>query len=335
MNLSVEKFLGSEGVVLDVRSPGEFSLGHIPGAVNLPLFTDKERAQVGTIYRREGKLNAIRLGWDLVTPKVSELIEEIERAVSDGVAKVHCWRGGMRSEGFAELTKVVGLETVRLEGGYKAYRRWCHEIFERPAEYRIVGGLTGTGKTGILKELEKMGEQILDLENLANHRGSAFGTIGMPDQPTTEQFHNDMAMALARFDPAKPIWIEDESRMIGTCHIPDKFFLKMRNSSLYIVERPLEKRLEILNRVYGVSRPEGFIEAVEKIKKKLGGKKTQDVIEMITDGKLKEACTEVLKYYDSAYKYDVSRRNQKINRIRGDTLDDEEVAKALLLSVKK
>lgn len=330
--IHIEEFLDRKGTVLDVRSPGEFGKGHIPGAINMPLFSDEERAKIGTVYKRQGEQDAVRLGWDLVTPKIPKFIEQIENSMGDGIAKVHCWRGGMRSSAFAELLKATGLETVSLKGGYKSFRRWCNEIFERSADYRIVGGLTGTGKTKILHSLKKMGEQILDLEGLANHRGSAFGTIGMAQQPTTEQFHNAVALTLSKFNPRKPIWIEDESRLIGTCQIHDKLFLKIRNSPLYIIERPLEKRLEILKSVYGEGKPELFIEAVQKIRKKLGGNTTKLIIEDIVNGNLREAAEMVLKYYDSAYRYGLSRRNQKIVEVNVGILNDDESAKTLILS---
>lgn len=329
MSLNITAFLKKEGTIVDVRSPGEYSMGHIPGAINIPLFSDEERAWIGTVYKKQGKSEAVKLGWNLATPKIHSFLERIEQTIMDGAIKVHCWRGGMRSLSFVKLLKTTGVETASLHGGYKSFRRWCRELFIRDANYRIVGGLTGTGKTKILHSLKKNGEQILDLEDLANHRGSAFGMIGMPQQPSTEQFHNEIAMILSNFSPEKPIWIEDESRLIGTCHLPEELFLKIRSSPLFIIEKPLEKRLETLNDVYGKGKPERFIQAVKKIEKKIGSKITKDVIEKIAKGNLKEAAEMVLKYYDSAYTHDLSRRNQKIVKLNLNLLSDDESAKAL------
>lgn len=328
--LRMHEFLDLKGTIYDVRSPGEYVQGHIPGAVNIPLFSDEERAQVGTAYKTQSPKIAIQLGWDIVTTKIENFLETIEQTLGDGVAKIHCRRGGMRSQAFAELFRLAGIETLVLQGGYKTYRNWCNTLFSRQANYRILGGLTGAGKTKILHSLKKMGEQVIDLEELANHRGSVFGMHESIKQPTTEQFHNTIANILSACDPKKPIWIEDESRLIGTCHLPEELFNKMRLAPLVFVEKPLKQRLMNINSDYGAVDPEYFISGVNKIAKKLGGSRTKTIIEDLRTGNLKEAATAVLHYYDAAYTHDLSRRSQNIQHFQADSLSCDEIAAQLI-----
>ncbi|HLG04366.1 MAG TPA: tRNA 2-selenouridine(34) synthase MnmH, partial [Bacteroidia bacterium] len=209
-SLPIDIFLAKKGVlpVIDVRSPGEFAHGHIPGAINLPLFSDEERAKVGTVYKKDGREQAILLGFELVGPKMADFSRKgMELAVAKRIL-VHCWRGGMRSGVVAWVFETVGLEVFTLQKGYKAYRNFVLKEFEKPLNLRIVGGETGTGKTEILHALRKKGEQVIDLEAIAAHRGSAFGALGQPAQPTSEQFENDLHHAISELDPAKIIWIE-------------------------------------------------------------------------------------------------------------------------------
>ncbi len=333
MNISVEEFLNKSGTIFDVRSPTEFSNGHIPGAFNLPLFTDEERSLVGTAYKMQGRTHAFDLGLEFAEKKIPYFIDTIEKCMSRGMAKIHCWRGGLRSAAFAELFKAIGIETATLQGGYKFFRRWSNEMFMREANYHIIGGFTGTGKTKILSELKKMGQQTLDLESLSNHRGSVFGTIETPGQPPTEQFHNSIAFLLAKFDLKLPIWIEDESRLIGLCHVPEALYQQMRSSPLYIIERPIDTRLEILKRDYGSAKPENYLQGVHKIRKKLGNQTADRIIRCITTGNLKEAAKQVLKYYDSAYSYGIRKRHQKITKVSGDSSDCECAETLIKLSI--
>jgi tRNA 2-selenouridine synthase len=327
--LKLSEFLNLPGVLFDVRSPAEYVQGRIPGAINLPLFTDDERTAVGTLYKRSGKSAAVELGLGFAGPKLKDFARTAKEYASAGSAKVYCWRGGLRSASMAWLLNVSGLEAVTLSGGYKVFRRESLETFSRPFHFCVVGGFTGSGKTAILQELKKLKEQVLDLEQIAQHRGSVYGMIGMPVQNSTEQFENEIAAQLAAFDPSTPIWIEDESRMIGRCKIPDPLYHQMNRSPLILIESPLNKRVERLKQDYGDSNPLQLIEATKRIAKRLGGTRTQEIVRLIQAGDLAQAIQISLQYYDSTYNYGLSRRSSPVHRVSSEGLTIEECAKKI------
>ncbi|WP_416670847.1 tRNA 2-selenouridine(34) synthase MnmH [Egbenema bharatensis] len=183
MPLPLSSFLTTPGIILDVRSPAEYEQGHIPGAVSFPLFSNEERAIVGTCYKQQGREQAIELGFEIAGPKCAEFVRRAKGLAPDRLVRVHCWRGGMRSEAIAWILKMAGLRVSVLEGGYKSFRRWVLSCFDQPKPILILGGMTGAGKTVILQELAVRGAQVLDLEALANHRGSSYGNLGLPPNP--------------------------------------------------------------------------------------------------------------------------------------------------------
>lgn len=319
-SVALNDFLKAPGIILDVRSPSEYAQGRIPGAINLPIFTDAERAAVGTTYKQVGKQAAIALGLQIVGPKLADLAATAQQHAKEGYVKVHCWRGGMRSSSAAWLLHTVGLKTITLANGYKAFRRWILEVIKAPRSLHVIGGLTGSGKTDILHALRSSGEQILDLEHLANHRGSTYGMLGMPAQPTNEQFENEIGMQLAVFDSHLPTWIEDESRMIGICKIPDPLFHLMRNSLLFFIERPLSERLSILLNHYGNFDKTVLIAATQRLIKRLGAERTNAICELISKGEPTAAFAMLHQYYDKSYQYGISRRQQPVHYIQGDGL---------------
>jgi len=203
--LNIERFLelAEKHPVLDVRSPGEYKHAHIRGAYSFPLFTDEERKEVGTAYKQQSREEAIKIGFDYFGPKMRKMVEEAESVVrsqsgadselrtpDSRLLLLHCWRGGMRSAAIAWLLDLYGFKVYTLAGGYKKYRNWITETFSFPFQFTILGGYTGSGKTYVLDELEKKGGAVVNLEKLANHKGSAFGNIGMPEQPSQEMFEN-------------------------------------------------------------------------------------------------------------------------------------------------
>jgi tRNA 2-selenouridine synthase len=205
--LDITDFMAlSQGhLTIDVRSPKEFTKGHIPHAVNLPLFNDEERAKIGTLYKQKGKNNAIETGLEIVGPKMADFVRFVKPLAKESKIFVHCWRGGMRSGSMAWLFDTMGYEVFTLKDGYKAYRRQVLEGLGRKARYIIVGGRTGCGKTEILHKLREYGEQILDLEKLANHKGSAFGALGEAPQQGTEQFENNLHFEMSKLDLRRPL----------------------------------------------------------------------------------------------------------------------------------
>lgn len=298
--------------MLDVRSPGEYAQGHIPGAVSFPLFTDDERAQVGTCYKQEGHDRAVELGFALAGGKFAGFIAQAKVLAPDRQVRVHCWRGGMRSGAVAWVLELAGFRVATLTGGYKAFRRWAIAVCQQPCPIVTLGGMTGTGKTDMLTALAQHGEQVLDLEALASHRGSSYGSLGLPPQPTNEQFENRVAIAWAKFDPARPVWIEAESRRIGVCRVPDALFSQMMAAPILQIARPRSQRLALLVEVYGTAEIEALVEATERIRKRLGGLRTQQAIDLLRQRRLAEAFDIVLEYYDKTYQYDLEKRHVPI-----------------------
>jgi tRNA 2-selenouridine synthase len=310
LNLAIESLLKSEYPLIDVRSPAEFLKGHIPGAVNLPLFTDEERAIIGTIYKQESPWLAIQKGMEIAIPKTDLLLQKARQLISDVPLAVYCWRGGMRSQSIATLLRNEGIHTFTLKGGYKSYRRFAENLFSSPLNITLLGGYTGCGKTEILHQLRLTGDQTLDLESLANHQGGSFGHIGQAAQPTTEHFHNLIAWQLFQFDPLRTIWIEDESRTLGSCHLPESLYKQMQKAPHKEVTCSLEERLKRLNKIYGHALPETWKKAISKISKKIGPEQAKKASEFIDSGNLREAALIILNYYDKCYAYARMKRSK-------------------------
>lgn len=307
--LTTAEFLAADGVILDVRSPAEFEQGHIPGALSFPLFSNEERSQIGICYKHEGRDAAVELGFAIAGPRFAQLIATAKQMSPDRQVRLHCWRGGMRSESVGWMLGLAGFRVTTLMGGYKAFRRWALSMFQIPRPIVILGGMTGTGKTDILHELRQQGEQVLDLEAIAHHRGSSFGSLGMPPQPTNEQFENAIALEWSCLDPQRPVWIEAESKRIGLCRIPEALFDQMDASPILEVVRSRQERLALLVEVYGTAATETLITATERIRKRLGGARTQEAIALLQERRLAEAVDLILAYYDKTYTYDLSRRS--------------------------
>jgi len=331
--VSVQEFLelSKQHPVIDVRTPAEFEHGHIPGAVNIPLFNNEERVIIGTMYKQEGKKPAMLKGMELVSPKFSDYLRSAETVSNTGTLLVHCWRGGMRSGGMAWLFEWYGFKVFTLKDGYKSFRRMVLETFKQPRELKILAGRTGSGKTLILKEIEKLGQTIIDLEELAHHKGSAFGTLGETPPPTQEMFENELAVSLLNIPADKKIWLEDESQNIGKRIIPNDLWVQMRAANVYYVDLPLEKRVEYLVKAYGKYSKEELIESIEKIRKRVGFQHSKAAIEAINNGDLKKACEISLVYYDKSYDHGVAKRNSEtIHKKAFAELKPAEIAKAII-----
>jgi tRNA 2-selenouridine synthase len=295
--------------IFDVRSPEEFHQGNIPGAFNVPLFSDVERAIVGTTYTHKGKEAAILKGLEMVGPKLEYFVKTALELAPNKEVLVHCWRGGMRSEAMAWLLQFSGIKTNILAGGYKAYRCYIHEAFTRGPEILVLGGMTGSGKTEMLQYLASQGEQVIDLERLANHKGSAFGALGQDEQSTNEQFENDFAAQWLKLDPAKPVWMEDESRNIGKVIIPEVIFEKMMKSKVIMIDIPFEERVKRLVEEYGAFDKPELAAILEKIRKRVGGDVVNESLNALNTGNIDLAISVILKYYDKTYQYGLMRRN--------------------------
>lgn len=315
MPVSVEKLnvseflrLSAQFPVIDVRSPGEYKHAHIPGAISLPLFTDEERKVVGTTYKQQSREAAIRVGLDYFGLKMRPMVESVIAQCGErGTLLVHCWRGGMRSGAVAWLLDLYGFKVYSLVGGYKAYRNHVLQVFDQPIPLRILGGFTGTGKTELLQQLEKEGDLVIDLENLACHMGSAFGSYKMPPQPTQEMFENLLASELeakkGQLTKGKwpAVWVEDESQRIGNLNLPNAFWQTMREAPIIFLEVAFEKRLNHLVEEYRDCETDKLVASVERISKRLGPLETKTTLEHLATGNRTEAFRILLQYYDKRY----------------------------------
>ena len=332
--ITIQQFLklSTQYPVLDVRSQGEYTHAHIPNAINVPLFTNDERKIVGTAYKQQSREIAIKLGLDFFGVKMKQIVEDVERITTEfykrnakqkdsvpplgggGGILLHCWRGGMRSAAVAWLLDMYGFKVYTLTGGYKAYRNWVLQQFTLPYNFTIIGGFTGSGKTEVLHQLKKEDKIIIDLEALANHKGSAFGNMGT--QPSQEMFENVLSKSLydisctkndenltsTNYQPQTPcIYIEDESQRIGNLQIPSNIWLQMRKSTILFLEIPFEERLDFITAEYGKLNKETLVNAIIRIQKRLGGLETKNAINHLLENNTKESFRILLTYYDKWY----------------------------------
>ncbi len=331
-NISIHDHLSLSAPLIDVRSPGEFAQGHIPGAVNVPLFSNDERAHIGTVYVRRSRDEAMQIGYNYANPKKQWFIDEVRKAAPDGPVVIHCWRGGMRSRLFAEHLHENGFQNVSvITGGYKSWRRLLNEHWKKSHQLIILGGYTGSGKTPVIKMLTALGQQAVDLEALACHKGSAFGAIGQKPQPTTEQFENDLYNVWRHFDPALPVWLEDESRNIGHVQLPASLFSQMRNAVTFFLDIPRNVRAEYLVQDYAAASIDDLKESVLKISKRLGGQNVNLALQWLDEGKLYDVAYLSLSYYDKAYQRGLEfHDNKKVLMISADSIDAEKNTELIL-----
>jgi len=340
--ISVEEFLerATHAKIFDVRSPGEFAHASIPGAVSLPLFSDAERKSVGTLYKQEGRERAIREGLDFFGPKMRMMVEDVQKETgtlnenaSATTVLVHCWRGGMRSSAVAWLLDLYGFNVFTLSGGYKAFRNYVLQAFAKEQALTLLGGYTGSGKTGVLHEMQRRGEAVIDLEGLASHKGSAFGGIGMPAQPSQEMFENKLAVALVALK-GRPYFMEDESQRIGVLQIPHVLWKTMRTKNVFFLDIPFEERLKHILSDYGTCHKERLQVSIERIQKRLGPLDSKVAIQHLLEGNLEACFTILLKYYDKLYNKALQNRENPallLNKIPCSTVDSVLNTEKLLL----
>ncbi len=340
-NISEFLELSREIPVLDVRSPGEYLHAHIPGAFSFPIFNNEERKEIGTAYKQVSRESAIKIGLAHFGKNLLSFVEQAdailnEKNLASKTVAIHCWRGGMRSSAMAWLLDLYGYKVYLLNGGYKAYRSWALQQFDKKYFLNIVSGYTGSNKTGALAALKEMGHRVIDLENLAQHRGSAFGHIGLATQPTQEQFENLLAMelyALIKENPEAPIWIEDESQRVGLVNVPPAFFKQMREQEILFFDIPFHERLKFLCSTYGIFPKEELLQGIFRIQKKLGGPEYREACEHLETGNVSACFGILLNYYDRLYlKSSLKRQNpeSKIIRLTSNSTNANSNAKILI-----
>lgn len=302
--------------IIDVRTESEFQKGHILNAINIPLLNDAERVEIGTLYKKMGRIEAVKRGLELVGPNMSQLYSKYIQLQSDSKPLAfYCWRGGLRSYIAASLSQWSGKPTIQLLGGYKSYRTHVQSAFNAPYKFLILGGSTGSGKTEILTKLATKQYQVLDLEQIANHKGSAFGGLGNPPQPSTEMFENLIYETIGKFDLGMPILVENESRLIGNCYIPDSLWENFNKSNILVIEVDKNTRIKRLVHEYSHFEISTLIEKTSQLRKRLGGQHLNEAITALENKDFEHWIDKLLVYYDKTYDYSLENNKERIKSI--------------------
>lgn len=301
--------------LVDVRSEKEFIYGHIPGSFNIPLLNNEERVIIGTLYKKEGREVAVKKGFELIGPRFSKIIADAEQVAPEKKIMLYCWRGGMRSNIVAWLLNMAGFQVFLLKGGYKIYRNWALEQFESKKNILVIGGKTGSGKTDLLKSLSLLGEQVIDLEGLANHKGSAFGGMGQQPQFTNEHFENLLAMQWYQTSKEGILWLENESRSVGSNIIPLGIFNQLRDAPVWEIVLDKKIRLKRILEEYGKFPLEELNINTSKLAKRLGGLKLREALKYLAENDMSGWAGVLLDYYDKTYEYSNNLRDKKKEKI--------------------
>jgi len=301
--------LGEFDEVIDVRSPSEFALDHVPEAVNCPVLDDAERASVGTLYKQSSPFDAKKIGAALVSKNIARHIEDRFRdRAREWRPLVYCWRGGKRSGAMAHVLREIGWPAATLEGGYRAYRREVvRQLSELPARLRfeVICGATGSGKSRLLEALAARGAQVLDLEGIARHRGSVLGELPDDPQPSQKMFDSRVWDRLRRLDPARPVFVEAESKKIGQLQLPEVLLERMRASACVRLEVPVEARVRFLIEEYGhfLGEPARLKTKLACLRNLYGGEVVGRWTAQVDAGEWRALVTDLLvHHYDPAYR---------------------------------
>jgi len=303
--------------IIDVRSPSEFLEDHIPGAINLPVLNDKERAMIGTIYKQENPFQAKKLGAALISANISRAIKSnLIHRDKDYQPLIYCWRGGQRSMSMATILSRIGWKTTVIEGGYKTYRASVRKTIEEQCsqlDLMVISGLTGTGKTEIIKQLQSAGEQVIDLEGLANHRGSLLGEEPDRPQPSQKYFESLLAQNISGFSSKKVTWVESESNKIGNIHCPEALWLKMKTAKMIEVTVDINVRVKFLLAQYPhmTASPELLKEKINLLHHLYGKKQIREWCAMIDESDWEDFVQSLLeKHYDPSYRRAINNKQR-------------------------
>lgn len=303
--------------VIDVRTPDEFMDDHIPGAVNFPVLTNEERIVIGTMYKQVSPFEAKKLGAAYIAKKIAHYIENnfLDKP-RDWKPLIYCWRGGKRSGSMTHIFRQIGWNAHILEGGYKSYRRSVIDqldLLPPQFKFQVITGMTGSGKSKVLEKLLELGAQVLDLENLAQHKGSVLGNLPDSPQPSQKMFETLILTQLKELDPQKIVFVESESRKIGSVHVPDVLLNCMRSSPCLRIEASTEARVSFLinDYPYFINQPDNLIRTIDFLKELHGKETLEHWRNLILNQEWTQLVSELLeKHYDALYK-----RSQNSNYI--------------------
>lgn len=339
--LSLEELRAFDAII-DARSPAEYAEDHLPGAVNAPTLDDAERARVGTIYKQQSAFEAKRVGAPLVARNIARHIEERFASMpKDWRPLVYCWRGGGRSGSLVHVLRQVGWDAVRLDGGYKAFRKQVVadlETLPQRFTFEVVCGATGSGKSRLLEALDAEGAQVLDLEKLAAHRGSVLGERPDAPQPSQKSFETGIWTALSAFDPARPVYVESESRKVGDLRVPGELIERMRASPCLRLEADEATRVALLREDYAhfEQQPEVLVEKLECLKPLHGAERIESWKTALGRGDWDGLVRDLLvTHYDPAYERSMFRNyvNAADARVAAVTQFTKEGFRALARSI--
>jgi tRNA 2-selenouridine synthase len=308
-------------LIVDVRAPIEFFKGHVPGAINIPLFDNNERAEIGTLFKQQGKDTAVNRGLEIVSPKMTYFVNHVKELSKEKKVFVYCFRGGMRSNSFAWLMNTSGLNASIMKGGYKAFRNYALHYFTEKKQLILLGGKTGSGKTDILKKLADLRIQTVDLEKIAHHKGSAFGSINELKQNPQQVFEHELFQQLKALNETQHIILEDESQAIGFNKIPQGLWEQMKQATIIKLEIPFELRVQKLVDDYTTVNIDALKCCVIKIAQQLGPQNTKLCLQYLDEGNLSDVARLSLLYYDKAYEFSYARKKQPIIHLVSDTID--------------
>jgi len=315
---------------VDVRSPREYEKGHFTNAINLPIFNNKQFSNLGIVYKNEGQDKAIELGQEYASSRSSAIINKLSELRNKDII-LYCARGGMRSEGMHILLNNRGFNVSRIHRGYKSIREHMLSSFKMQKKLIILGGNTGSGKTTILNKMKSKGLSIIDLEKIANHRGSTFGNLGLSKQVTQQQFENNLAFEWVNTPNQDYTYIESESRKIGRVVIPSEVWKNMSKSKYIKIDMGIERRVKNLLKEYG--SPDKIIlrEKVDNIEKRLGGQNAKIAKEQLDKNDLPKFCKLLLEnYYDKLYKRSFNKRSTQREVIKIDTESNDEIINKII-----
>lgn len=313
--------------IIDVRSPSEFAEDHLPGAINLPVLTDAQRAEVGTIYKQVSPFDARKLGAALVAENAAVHLKSVLADKKGGWRPlVYCWRGGQRSGSFASILAQIGWRVELVKGGYKSWRGLVVKVVYDdpvPCPVLVLDGNTGSAKTEVLKRLPAFGVQVIDLEGLAGHRGSLFGAMG--PQPSQKAFEGGLALALAQLDPTRPVVVEAESSKVGECRLPPRLWRAMVDAPRFSIEASRDARADYLVQGYSdiVADKQRLIDVLSRLRHAHSADQITDWLKMAADGQFLALAASLMEHhYDPRYSKHRARMEVPATSIHAARLDN-------------